>query len=431
MKIVSLQAENFKILKAVEIAPNGNMITIGGKNGQGKSSVLDAIYVALKGRAAAPPKPVRDGTEKCRIVLDMGELIVTRTFTVKEGKEFTDNLKVETADGYRPDKPQKVLDALLGSLGFDPFEFVGKPADDQAEMLLELVPLSVDLDELADADRSDYAKRTDTNRDIKTLEGQLASYPLEPMPDVVPDRDALVEKLGSAADTNLALEREEMRRVQLDSTRIGLGDAAAAARRQIQELRDQINDLEIVAEEKQRAAEKMQEEIDALPPLSEPIDTQALREEIRQAENAAAVKARQEARAQIKADIAAKTKESEALTKAMDDRERQRQDALAKAKMPIEGLGFQVNEKGKPVVTFKGQPFAQISTAEQIRASAAIAMAANPTLRVMRISDGSLLDEDSLAELARMAEADDFQIWIEKVGSGGVGIVLENGEIKS
>jgi hypothetical protein len=120
------------------------------------------------------------------------------------------------------------------------------------------------------------------------------------------------------------------------------------------------------------------------------------------------------------------------LTDAMVAREKARQAALAEAKMPIEGLGFAVDERGRPTVTFGGVPFEQASTAEQLRASTAIAMAANPSLRVLRVKDGSLLDDDSMKLLAEMAAREDFQLWIERVGTeGGVGIVMENGEVKT
>lgn len=49
MKIVKLTAENIKRLKAVEITPTGALVEVTGKNGQGKSSVLDAIWWALAG----------------------------------------------------------------------------------------------------------------------------------------------------------------------------------------------------------------------------------------------------------------------------------------------------------------------------------------------------------------------------------------------
>ena len=94
--------------------------------------------------------------------------------------------------------------------------------------------------------------------------------------------------------------------------------------------------------------------------------------------------------------------------------------------MPIEGLSFDDS-----TVTFKGIPIDQLGEAEAIRISTAIAMAANPKLRVIRILHGEALDEDSLAIIAKMAEENDFQVWMAKVDSTGkVGIVMEDGMVK-
>ena len=73
----------------------------------------------------------------------------------------------------------------------------------------------------------------------------------------------------------------------------------------------------------------------------------------------------------------------------------------------------------------------QIVTVEQLRTSIAIAMALNPKLRVIRVRDGSLLDEESLKLIADMADKEDYQVWCERVDSSGkIGFVLENGHLK-
>ena len=83
-------------------------------------------------------------------------------------------------------------------------------------------------------------------------------------------------------------------------------------------------------------------------------------------------------------------------------------------------------------MTYNGQPLGQASAAEQLRAATAIAAALNPTVRVIRIADGSLLDSDSRAALEDMARAENFQIWLELVDeSGELGIVIEDGKIKA
>lgn len=50
MKIISLKSENVKRLSVVEVIPKDKaLVIVAGKNGQGKSSVLDSIMFALAG----------------------------------------------------------------------------------------------------------------------------------------------------------------------------------------------------------------------------------------------------------------------------------------------------------------------------------------------------------------------------------------------
>lgn len=439
MKVLKLEADNFKNLKAVEITPDGQMVVVGGKNEQGKSSVMDAIWVALKGRSVAPPKPIRNGEEECRIAVDLGELRVVRKFTAKPGGTYTDSVKVENDAGLRYGQPQQVLDALLGTIGFDPFDFTRQKPEKQAETLLQMVPLSVDLDELAEADASDYSKRRDVNRDALQVKAQFEAIPREEVPEGAPDREALVAKLSAAAETNGAIERERMRREnaglelgrRVESVERGR-DHANSLREQARRLIEEADGLDKDSAERAAAIEKDRAALEALPDLDEPVDAEAVRRELSEAEASLATIERQSRRRALEARYRELTAESEGYTAAMERREEDRRKALSEAVMPIEGLAFAIDEKGKAAVMLNGVPFEQASTAAKLKASTAIAMAANPELRILRISDGSLLDEDSIALLRGMAEADDFQLWVEVVGEGSnVGIVMENGEVRA
>ena len=85
---------------------------------------------------------------------------------------------------------------------------------------------------------------------------------------------------------------------------------------------------------------------------------------------------------------------------------------------------------GDEGVTFNGLPIEQASSAEQTRVAVAIGLAANPELPVVLIRDGSLLDEDSLAAVAKQAAERGAQVWIERVGDGKeCSVIIEDGEV--
>jgi len=56
----------------------------------------------------------------------------------------------------------------------------------------------------------------------------------------------------------------------------------------------------------------------------------------------------------------------------------------------------------------------------------------NPKLKVLRISDWTLLDNESKKVVRQMAREFGYQIWAEEVDeSGNVGFYIEEGEIKA
>ena len=62
VKINTLEFENVKRIKALALEPSPNGLTvIGGRNNQGKTSVLDAICWALGGEKYRPSQAQREG----------------------------------------------------------------------------------------------------------------------------------------------------------------------------------------------------------------------------------------------------------------------------------------------------------------------------------------------------------------------------------
>lgn len=403
MKIVQLTAENVKRLKAVEITPDGTVQVIGGRNAQGKSSVLDAIWLALGGGPAAKDtaRPIRDGETKASVTLDLGELKVTRTWT-QSGTKLT----VENADGARYQGPQGILDALVGKLAFDPLGFTRLDAKKQVQELLALVDLPIDLDDMAAQRKALYEQRAEIGRQGKALGD-------------VPAVDESLPTEESSASAILA----EIRRAQDDHNKAEESRSELAiAKGKVEEITAEIERLKLDLENWKSTVDTRQKAVDESSVLP---DLNALERRLASVEESnAAVRANNAARAKAaeKARLVAEYKAFDAKIEALD---KAKTDALAKAEFPVEGLSF--DENG---VTFKGVPLSQASSAEQIRVSLAIAMALNPKLRVLRIADGSLLDEESMALIAETVKANDFQLWIERVGNADAGaVIIEDGQV--
>lgn len=431
MKIISLQAENVKRLTAVNIAPDGNLVQITGRNGQGKTSVLDAIWWALEGAANIQAEPIRNGADEARIRLDLGEYVVTRTFTRKDGGGFTTGISVESADGARFPSPQKMLDKLLGSLSFDPLAFARAKPKEQFEQLRQFVP-GVDFEAIDNANRGDFQKRTDINRRAKEERTLGEKIEVPEAADARPvDTSALLDQLRAGNEINLGIERtRSARRAAVDKIADRVRSAEALKKR-AEELRREAEALEASAAQETREAESLTATLNSTPPVPEPVDVDAISGQVKAAQdtNAKIVAARgvRDQKAKHLEAATALEAESDALTAAMEKRTAEKDAAIAAAKMPVPGIGF-----GDGFVTLNGVPFEQGSDAEQLRASVAIAMAANPKLRVIRVRDGSLLDVEGMKLLAQMADEHDCQVWVESVdSSGAIGFVIEDGHLKA
>ncbi|MCU0864194.1 MAG: AAA family ATPase [Planctomycetes bacterium] len=410
LQIVELRASNVKRLKAVTITPDGDMVVLSGANGAGKSSVLDAIAMALGGREQIPAEPIRRGADHAEVVVDLGEIIVRRTFTPSGGGQ----LIVTNREGARFASPQTMLDALVGRLTFDPLAFSREEPKRQAETLRQL--LGLDFAAL-DKERAElYAQRTERNREAKQAAARLAGMPRH---EGAPAEPVSVSDL--AAELQAAnRHNEEVGRV----CRLAIGNAAdlKAQRKRVESLRAELEAAERrlaeTIEDDVRLQAEMREakEIDTAPILARMQDAEDVNRKVRENHQ--------------RQDLAVRVAELEGaageLTSQIEAIDQQRADAIAKAPMPVPGLGFDA----AGIVTLNGLPLEQASAAERLRVSVAIGLAMNPRLRVLLIRDASLLDQRSMRMVAELASKAGAQLWVETVEQNPLTtVVIEDGEV--
>jgi len=158
VKINSLEIENVKRVKAVALEPTVNGLTIiGGRNGQGKTSVLDAIAWALGGERMKPSDPMRKESvipPSIHIELSNG-LIVDR-----KGKNGA--LKVYDPSGQKGG--QQLLNEFVEQFALDLPKFMQSSAKDKAKILLQIIGVGPQLAKLEQQEQAYYNQRTEIGR---------------------------------------------------------------------------------------------------------------------------------------------------------------------------------------------------------------------------------------------------------------------------
>jgi len=229
LRIVEFRAENTKIIKAVQIFPGDkDVVTLTGKNSQGKTTILDGIWMALSGKNHIPDMPIRTGEKRAEIYLDLGDFRVTRKITGK-----SDSLKVESSDGHQVTSPQRFLSSCLADLAHNPLEFMRMKPKEQLEIVQGLFPLPIQTSEvekiagltaktikmsdnkilyLDTVSKALFDERTENNREINRLDGviesikiphELANIHPVSITELVAEKDSLIDLFKKNNDVRL------------------------------------------------------------------------------------------------------------------------------------------------------------------------------------------------------------------------------------
>jgi hypothetical protein len=436
LRILSLDVENILRVVAVHIEPNGRVVELTGRNRQGKSSVIEALWAALGGEKMIPPDPIHDGADQGRVLVAIGDdagvkLRVTRKIKKAENeKGFATSLTIEGEDGARFQNPQQILNKLIGSLSCDPLDFIAMKPDAQFDLLKQFVP-GVDFAAIAAAAKKDFDERTDVNRQAKAARTRADAVSLADAPaSGRVDEAALVAALAGAAEKNGAVERFRSAQANRKAQSDAFDTAAEDQRKRITELQGEIERLTAAADQNETNAANLRLEISDAGDEPPTVDTTALQVRITSArDHNARVDAHERARTEkdrLAKEALGLEQRSSALTKAMEERETAKEAAIAAAKMPVPGLGF-----GDGVIMLDGHPLSQASQAQKLGVAIAIAVALQPRLRFVTTKNAALLDEESWAALVALAEKQDLLVIAETVNSNRpTAVVIEDGHVR-
>lgn len=407
--IVNCRVENIKGVKEVEFKPEGKSVTIGGGNGQGKSSAIEGLIMALAGANYVPTKPVREGAESGEIIVETEKYIISRTFTA-DGKT---KLSVTSPEGAKYSSPQQLLNACFGTLSFEPGAFIRMDKHARLKTLRELV--KVDFSDLDEKEKSLYEMRRDCGYEVKSLTAKLDSVEIN---GTLPDEEVSVSDLTSKLEAENK-KHEDARRLQasIDS----LASVIAASEHKIKELKADIRDLEDVIAE----AEKNRKTISDTVTSIVLVDTQPLLDEIaKSSDTNAKIRSNRDAKA-TRDCLKEAQGQHEKLEKEIDSVRAERVERLSQAQFPIDGLSF--SDDG---VTFNSIPFEQLSESEKWEISTAIGFALSPQ-GVLFVSNSGGLDKNSRQRIRERAEKLGVQLFLEVVDDAeDVQILIEEGQIK-
>lgn len=403
VKINKLEIENVKRIKAVQLEPNASGLTvIGGRNRQGKTSVIDAIAWALGGDRFRPSQAQREGAltpPDLRVELDNG-LIVER-----RGKNS--ELKVTDPSGRRGG--QQLLNEFVEQLALDLPRFMQASSREKANTLLQIIGLREQLAALEGQEQDLYNRR----RSIGQIATQKAKYAEElPFDPTAPTEPVSVFELIRQQQEILARNGENQRkRAQAAS----LQAEKERLRRQLAKMQAQYDEVCRSLEIANKSAANLQDE-----------STAELEENIANIEQLNRRVQSNLDRERALDEVAQYQAEYDGLSEALEQCRQAKLDLLAGAQMPLPGLSVSEGE-----LVYQGQRWDNMSASEQLRVAVAVVRRLNPKCGFVLLDKLEQMDLPTLQEFGSWLEAEGLQVIATRVSTGGeCSVIIEDGYIK-
>ncbi|MCE5219482.1 AAA family ATPase [bacterium] len=406
--IHALEVENVKRIRAVSLNCAGqSLVVIGGRNGQGKTSLLDTVAWDLGGDRFRPSNPLREGAEK------MASKVVLSNGLIVERKGINGALKVTSPT----DKGgQQLINEFVSTFALDMPAFMGATDAQKAQMLLDVYPgLGAEVKRLNEDAKRIYGERTAIGQIADRKAKHAAELPFNvDAPEDLLTGTEMTNRLQDALRQNA---RNDQLRREVESIRLN----HAASLRKVEGLRRQL------AEAEQELSGWIEKEIAATSAASNlrDADTSELKAEMERID-AINAKVRQNLdRAKAMEEAEQLRAQYNDLTASLEKVRADRIRLLGGVTMPLPELS--IGEEGELV--YRGARWDCMSGAEQLRVAVAICAAIKPTCGFVLIDGLEQMDLGQLREFAQWLKDRNLQAIGTRVSTGGeCSIIIEDGE---
>ncbi len=403
MKINKLEIENVKRIKAVKIEPTKDGLTIiGGKNNQGKTSVLDSIAWALGGERFRPSQAQREGSvipPNLKIVMDNG-LIVER-----KGKNS--DLKVTDPSGKKAG--QQLLNEFIEQLALDLPRFMSANGKEKANTLLHIIGVDAKLADLEKQETELFNSRQALGRIADQKEKYAKEQPYFPdAPDTPVSASELIRRQQEILAKNGENQRLRANLHRLEQER--------------QQVNDQLSDLlrkQAEVEEKLRVAKLSAEDLhdESTAELEKSLaDIDEINRKVRA--NLDKDKAEEDAKHY--------RKQYQNMTVEIENIRSEKAALLHSAELPLSGLSVADGE-----LIYNGAKWDCMSGSDQLKVATAIVRKLNPKCGFVLLDKLEQMDLDTLQEFGQWLEAEGLQAIATRVSTGDeCSVIISDGYVE-
>jgi DNA repair exonuclease SbcCD ATPase subunit len=426
LKLIRAEVKNFKSITHKVVEFNGRSAIILGKNGAGKSSLIQAITSPVNAKMI-PSKPIKKGEEAASVELLLQGSVHGEEQTYNVEMHFTPRDKkgritVTDEDGSKISDTKSMVNSIVGNIGFDILEFidlgltkdgkVSKPGvKEQIDILKKFLP-EESRQSLIDLDHEKtqvYENRADINKDIKSNKAKMKDAEMDPA-DIEKysekkDDAQIKEQMGQIGEAvsnydrvKSGVESKEFAKGTLESTISALEKELKLKKEELSTIEGEIDKGNKWLEKRERPS------MEALSAELEEIDAHN-----KKVDEVEALKG-------FDKNVRELTVQAESLTTRYNAIDGEKAEIFKATPLPVKGLEFSEDE-----ILYNGLPFNenQHPSSTIIGIGIKIAMAMNPNLKLLIIKDGSLIDKKVLNFILKLVEKKGYQVFIETVDTEG------------